>query len=46
MIDPVALASGTTIFAGIQRNLDLKLKKAKVFESGIVLLRYRPVKSG
>lgn len=46
MIDPVALASGTTIFAGIQRNLDLKLKKAKVFESGIVLLRYRPKKSG
>ena len=40
MIDPVALGSGTPIFRGIKKKLDLKLVECKTFKSGIILLRF------
>lgn len=41
MLDPVALGKGTSIFEGLQSNLNLKLTSSKVFEKdGIVLLNY------
>jgi dihydrofolate reductase len=41
MLDPVALGKGTSIFEGIQSNLELKLVSSRVFEKdGIVLLNY------
>ena len=45
MIDPVALGSGSTLFKGLKGKLDLELKDSKVFRSGVVLLRYRPLQS-
>jgi len=44
MLDPLALGSGTSIFNGLQQQLNLQLKDTKVFKSGIVLLCYQPVK--
>jgi dihydrofolate reductase len=41
MIDPVALGSGTSVFNGLTRNLDLKLKESRAFKSGVVLLWYQ-----
>ncbi|HXD94724.1 MAG TPA: dihydrofolate reductase family protein [Bacteroidia bacterium] len=41
MLDPVALGKGTSIFEGIQSNLELKLVSSRVFEKdGVVLLNY------
>lgn len=41
MLDPVALGKGTSIFEGLQSNLELKLSSSRVFEKdGIVLLNY------
>ena len=40
MIDPFALGSGTPIFRGIKKKLDLKLVECKTFKSGIILLRF------
>lgn len=42
MIDPVAIPSGTRIFSGIRRRLDLRLVGSRVFGSGTLLLTYRP----
>jgi dihydrofolate reductase len=42
MLDPIALGSGTPIFNKINRHLNLKLTKSKVFKSGTVLLCYEP----
>ena len=42
MIDPVAMPEGTRVFAGLQEKLDLRLVDSRVFESGVVLLTYRP----
>ncbi|OGR87935.1 MAG: dihydrofolate reductase [Elusimicrobia bacterium RIFCSPLOWO2_01_FULL_60_11] len=42
MVNPVVLGSGTPIFKGIKRKLDLKLTDTRTFRSGVVLLTYRP----
>ena len=44
MLDPLALGSGTSIFNGLQQQLNLQLKDTKVIKSGIVLLCYQPAK--
>lgn len=41
MLDPVAIGQGTSIFSGIQKNLNLKLTASRVFEQdGILVLTY------
>jgi dihydrofolate reductase len=45
MIDPVALPDGTVVFKGIKQKLDLQLTSSRIFESGVVLLCYQPLKS-
>ncbi|MEW5961554.1 MAG: dihydrofolate reductase family protein, partial [Chloroflexota bacterium] len=42
MIDPVAIPDGTPVFKNIKQKLDLQLTGSKVFNSGVVLLNYRP----
>jgi dihydrofolate reductase len=42
VVDPVILNSGTPIFKGINRRLDLKLVSTKTFKNGGVVLTYRP----
>jgi dihydrofolate reductase len=42
MIDPVALGQGTTLFNGLTKKLDLRLEDSKTFNSGTVLLTYKP----
>jgi dihydrofolate reductase len=42
MVDPVALGSGTSVFSGLTRKLDLELTLTKSFKSGVVLLTYKP----
>jgi len=42
-IDPVALGSGTPLFGGISRNLNLKLTWSRTFNNGVVLLNYEPI---
>jgi dihydrofolate reductase len=44
MLDPVALGSGSTIFANVSKNLELTLEDVKPFKSGVVLLTYFPFK--
>lgn len=41
MIDPIALGSGTPIFSGINKQLNLELTDTKIFKSGAVLLSYQ-----
>jgi dihydrofolate reductase len=43
MIDPVAVGSGTPMFNGIKKKLDLELISSRTFNSGIVLLSYKPI---
>lgn len=46
MLDPIALGKGTSIFEGIQNNLELKLVSSQVFKKdGIVLLIYERKKT-
>ncbi len=40
MVNPVVLGKGHALFAGLQEKLDLKLIRARPFESGNVLLSY------
>lgn len=40
MIDPVALGSGTPLFAGVQGLIELTLVKSRSFKSGVLLLDY------
>ena len=42
MISPVVIGQGTPIFKGLNQKLDLELVNARTFESGNVLLSYRP----
>ena len=44
MIDPVAIPDGTPVFAGITKKLELELIGSKVFNSGVVLVSYRPMR--
>jgi len=41
-INPVVLGSGKPLFAGVTRNIPLKLLESKTFKSGVVALRYEP----
>lgn len=43
MINPVVLGKGGPLFANMERNLKLKLRRVKSFNSGNVLLYYTPV---
>lgn len=43
MVDPIALAAGTTIFEGLSRPLHLQLTSTRTFKSGTLLLTYIPV---
>lgn len=45
MIDPVALPKGSSIFDGIFHKLDLELISSRTFQSGTILLSYRPLNS-
>ncbi len=42
VVNPIALGSGKSMFAGIPEKLALKLVNTRVFGNGTVLLRYRP----
>ncbi len=42
MVNPVIIGSGTPLFQGITRRLDLKLIETRVFGNGNVLLYYEP----
>jgi dihydrofolate reductase len=44
-INPIVLGQGKPLFAGINRQFPLKLIGSKTFKSGVVGLRYEPVKS-
>lgn len=46
MIDPVAIPDGTPVFNHINQKLNLRLIGSKVFNSGVVLLNYQPIKQG
>jgi dihydrofolate reductase len=45
LVNPVVLGSGIPLFKGTPGKLDLKLERTKTFDSGNVLLYYRPVES-
>ncbi len=40
MVDPVILGSGTPLFEGISKSINLKLTGTRAFKSGVVLLNY------
>ena len=42
MIDPIAIGSGKRLFHGLNSKLDLELCDARKFETGVVLLSYKP----
>jgi len=42
MVNPVLIGSGTPLFRNIGQKVNLKLVKARTFQSGNVLLCYRP----
>ena len=44
MVNPVVLGKGTTLFAGLKKPINLKLKDSRVFKSGNVLLTYGVLK--
>ncbi len=43
MIDPVAIGEGSSIFKGLQRQLNLKLTDTNSFKTGTVLLSYEAI---
>jgi dihydrofolate reductase len=43
-INPTVLGSGKSLFAGVTRRFPLKLLEARTFKSGVVALRYEPVR--
>ncbi len=44
MVDPIVLGEGTPIFEGLRGRLELELIKTRRFDSGNVLLYYKPAK--
>jgi dihydrofolate reductase len=44
MINPVALGEGTPIFRGMKERMSLELLKTRKFDSGNILLYYKPVR--
>jgi len=45
LVNPVILGNGKPLFKGLKERLKLKLLKTKTFNSGNVLLYYKPVKN-
>ncbi len=43
MVNPVVLGKGRTMFDGVEKKLNLKLTRTRVFGNGNVLLCYEPV---
>jgi dihydrofolate reductase len=43
-INPTVLGQGKPLFAGVTRNIPLTLLESKTFKSGVVALRYEPVR--
>ena len=43
-INPVVLGVGKPLFANVTRNFPLKLLGSKTFQSGVVALRYEPIR--
>lgn len=41
MIDPIAIGSGSTLFAGVKESLNFELISTKTMKSGVVLLSYK-----
>ena len=46
MINPVVIGEGTPIFEGMNGKLNLELIKTRRFDSGNILLCYKPAKGG
>jgi len=44
-INPIVLGRGKPLFANVTREFPLKLLEAKTFQSGVVALRYEPVRA-
>ncbi len=44
MVNPVVLGAGTPLFQGIKKRLNFKLLSSRQFESGNMLLTYKPEK--
>jgi dihydrofolate reductase len=44
-INPTVLGRGKPLFAGVNRNFQLKLLEARTFTSGVVAMRHEPVRS-
>ncbi|XOV95289.1 MAG: dihydrofolate reductase family protein [Bacteroidota bacterium] len=42
MLDPVVIGKGTPIFDGINSNMHLELTDKRIFNSGTILLSYKP----
>ncbi len=42
MVDPIAIGGGTTLFSGLNRQLELQLTATRKFENGAMLLVYVP----
>jgi dihydrofolate reductase len=43
MVDPVVLGEGTPIMKGLTHQMNLRLKNHRIFNSGVVLLIYKPL---
>lgn len=43
MIDPVAIGKGTPLFAGLSSGINFQLINSRIFNSGVVLLTYKPL---
>jgi dihydrofolate reductase len=41
-INPTVLGQGKPLFAGVTREIPLKLLESRTFKSGVVALRYEP----
>jgi dihydrofolate reductase len=44
-LNPTTLGSGKSLFGGVTRPISLKLLESRPFKSGVVALRYEPVRS-
>jgi dihydrofolate reductase len=43
VVNPIVLGKGRTMFDGIEKKLNLKLKNTRAFRNGNVLLSYEPI---
>ncbi len=46
LLNPVALGAGRTMFEGLDRRLDFKLIRTRVFGNGNLLVCYEPIRRG